>query len=88
VTRDYPPCEICGHYGRTRVKALEDAEEARELIARLRREYGSIRMAAHAYAARHGVNQTTAERQFYRLTSNRNSALYHPTFLDDLRVMF
>jgi hypothetical protein len=84
--RDYAPCEICGHYGITRTKALEHAEEARELIDRLRREYGSIRMAAHAYSARFGVNQTSAERQFYRLTGG-HGALYHPTLLDELRTM-
>jgi hypothetical protein len=85
-TRDDVICELCGRRGLSASQARDAADEARELIAQLLGQYGTVRTLSRAFAARHRVKPQTAERQFYRLTAGQRS-LFKMTFLDELRDM-
>jgi len=86
--REYAVCEACGRrtYGKTRNAAIADADEARELVARLVRRHGSVRAAALEFAKRHDVKPQTAMKRLYRLT-NGQRGLYNPNLIDELEVM-
>ena len=89
MTQTSEVCPSCGQkIRRRRARAEKDADEARELIFKLTREYGSVRKLALAFAARHGKNPMSVQRAFYRLTcpSRETKALYSP-LLDELWVM-
>lgn len=79
-------CQACGRRLRRATEAKQAAEDARELILRLAKRYGSIRATAAAVAERHGHKPEVVRKRFQRLLAGQKT-LWNDTLVDELQVL-